>query len=97
MPAITFKAKVEPIRNMDDTLAYELIKAPAIERRHCDMDAFRRHPKFGSYANSDLFKNLISRQLKLAEVGTHLRLDRLPACVSVDRSGFLASVTIELA
>lgn len=96
MAAITFKAKVERVTNMDGTLAYELIKVPAIERRHCDMDAFRRHPKFGSYANSDLFKNLISRQLKLAEISTHLRLDRLPACVQVDRSGFLANVTIEI-
>lgn len=96
MPAITFKAKAESIFNMDDSLAYERVKVPAIERRHCDMDAFRRHPKFGSYANSDLFKGLISRQLKLAGIGEHIRLDRMPDCVALDRSGFLATVTITI-
>lgn len=98
MPAtITFRAKPETIYNMDDTVAYQRIKVPAIERRHCDMQSFRKHPKFGPYANSDLFKNLISRQLKLVGIPTYIRLDQdPPEAVTVDMSGFLAEVTITL-
>jgi len=94
---ITFRAKPETIYNMDNTIAYQRIKVPAIERGHCDMESFRKHPKFGAYANSDLFKNLISRQLKFAEIPAYIRLDRdLPKAVSIDLSGFLAKVTITL-
>lgn len=98
MPAtITFRAKPETIYNMDDTVAYQRIKVPAIERRHCDMASFRKHPKFRAYANSDLFKNLLSRHLKLANIPEYIRLDQeLPEAVTVDTSGFLAKVTITL-
>ncbi len=98
MPAtITFKAKPETIYNMDDTVAYQRIKVPVIDRKHCDMASFRKHPKFGAYANSDLFKNLLSRQLKLADIPAYIRLDKdLPKAVTVDLSGFLAEVTITL-
>lgn len=94
---IRFKAKPETIYNMDDTIAFQRIKVPALTRSHCDMESFRRHAKFGPYANSDLFKNLLSRQLKQAGIGDYLRLDQpLPAGVAVDTSGFLAAVTVEL-
>lgn len=95
---IKFKAKPETIYNMDDSVAYQRIKVPALTRSHCDMETFRRHARFGPYANSDLFKSLLSRQVKQAGLGEYLRLDRpLPAGVSIDTSGFLAAVTISLA
>lgn len=97
MAQITFRAKPEKIVNFDDSLAYERIKIPAITRSHCDMDSFRRHATFGAYANSDLFSNLIRRQFEIHKIPAYIRLDRdLPACVTVDRSGFLAVVTITL-
>lgn len=96
MADITFRGKIETISNMDGTKAYDRIKVPKIERRHCDMAAFRSHPKYGAYANSDLFKNLISKQLRDRNIGTHIRLDKLPECVAIDTSGFLAEVTISL-
>jgi hypothetical protein len=96
MPTIQFKAKVETIYNADDTPAWQWVKVPAISRNHCDMAAFRSHPKFGAYANSDLFKNLLARELKSAGVKEYIKLHELPSCVTVDDSGFLARVTITL-
>ena len=96
MPTITFRAKPETVWNHDDTPAYRLVKVPKIERRHCDMDAFRRHPKIGPYANSDLFANILKREFTAAGIRDHIRLDALPACVCVDDGGFLATVTITI-
>lgn len=96
MPAVTFKAKVETVYNMDETIAYRRIKVPSLARRHCDMEAFRKHPCYGGWANSDLFSALLARAAKTAEVGPYIRLDRVPACASVDESGFLATVTLDL-
>ena len=98
---IQFKGKIEQVFNMDDSPAFEQIKVPKIERRHCDMDAFRKHPKIGGFANSDMFPNMVNGMVaKLLKVvigyPAMLRLDRLPEGVSVDRSGFLAVVKIEI-
>lgn len=95
MAKIEFRGKVERVHNMDDTLAYEMIKIPKLERRHCDMPAFRQHSKFGGLANSDLFPNILKRIASDLGGNGYLRLDRIPANVTVDRSGFLAKVEIE--
>jgi hypothetical protein len=95
---IRFRAKVETVYNMDDTPAYELIKVPRFERRHCEIAEFRRHPRFQAYVNSDLFPGVLNGIRKKVTTGDgYLRLDRieqLPYGVSVDRSGFLATVTV---
>jgi hypothetical protein len=96
MATVTFKGKIETIYNMDDTVAWREIKVPKVTRSHCDMAAFRKHPKFGGLANSDLFPNLLSRQFKIHGISERIRLDRVPGCVSIDESGFLAKVTIDL-
>ena len=59
------------------------------------MADFRRHPKYGSYANSDLFPSILSRRAKELGVGEYIKLDSVPAGVTVDTTGFLALVTIE--
>ena len=97
MASIEFRGKIEKIYNMDDTLAFERIKVPAIKSNHCDMPAFRKHPKIGPYANSGMFKNIISRELKALGVGEYIRLDCVPANVNLDVAGFLAKVTIHVA
>lgn len=97
MPNITFRGKIVQVFHPDDTLAYELIKVPRLERRHCDMDGFRRHPRYGGLANSDLFPAMLVRIAKTMGLGDHIRLDRLPEGVGVDRSAFLATVTIAVA
>lgn len=96
MPHVTFKAKVEPVYNADETLAYHLVKVPEIKRGHCDMRAFRTSAKFSSYANSDLFLNMLKRALKAQGIQSHLRLDALPPNVTVSTNAFLATVTIDV-
>jgi len=95
MATIEFKAKVKHVHNFDGTVAYEYIQVPELTRRHCDMNAFRQHPKFGGLANSDLFAGILSRvRSGLVNGGLGLRLDRLPDNVTVNTSGFLALVQV---
>lgn len=93
---ITFRGKIESVYNPDDSLAWRYIKIPKIERRHCDMESFRRDSRFGGYVNSDLFGALLSRQFKERGIKETIRLDKIPDCVAIDESGFLARVTISL-
>ncbi len=82
---------------MDDTVAYHDVQVPVLARRHCDMSAFRKHPKYGSLANSDLFAGILKRIRRDTIGGEYqesIRLDRVPANVTIDESGFLAEVTI---
>lgn len=96
MASVTFKAKIDDIHFADGSLAYRMLKVPALKRNHCDMSAFRSHRKFGSYANSDLFPAMLARAVKDAGVGAVIKLNSVPPCVTIDASGFLASVTIDL-
>jgi len=97
MPAkIEFKGKPETIYNVDLTPAYQRIKVPELQRGHCDMNAFRAHPNFGPYANSDLFPGMLAR-IKRERLGDFIRLDReLPAGVVVTHGPFLSTVSIEV-
>lgn len=96
MAQIKFKGKVQSVYNMDDSIAYQYIQVPALDRKHCDMGAMRQHPKYGSYANSDLFKGMLNRIRKTVFGGEMLRLDRIPESVTVDTSGFLAVVSLDV-
>ena len=44
MPNITFRGKIVEVFHPDDTLAYELIKVPRLERRRLSRTR-RRHPR----------------------------------------------------
>lgn len=97
MPAvITFRAKPMDVYAEGDEVAYQQVKVPAIDRKHCDMNAFRAHPRFQGVANSVIFASVVKRALAGlgVPVGGWLRLDQVPECVSVDTSGFLARITI---
>lgn len=94
MAEISFKAKVETIVNMDGTVAYQRVKVPVLDRKHCDMNAFRRHPKLGGLANSDLFKNALA-YIRRTQLGEYIRLDRVPEGVSVNTAGYLAVVSFD--
>ena len=96
MAKITFKAKVQQMHNVDGTVAYEYVPVPVFERKHCDMPAFRVHPKYGGLANSDLFKNVLAGIRRQALAGKPwIRLNDVPDGVNVDTSKFLAVVTID--
>lgn len=94
MATIEFRARVRHVLNIDRTLAFRYVRVPVLQRLHCDMTAFRNHPKFGGFANSDLFPNVLSRIR--ADLGERIRLDKIPANVKIDESGFLALITIEV-
>lgn len=96
MAKVEFKAKVETVYNHDDTIAFKRIKVPALSRNHCDMNAFRQHPKYGGFANSDLFPSILRRATSAMNLGNYIRLDQIPAAVNVDTSGFLARVSFDL-
>lgn len=96
MPRIVFKAKPQRVMTMEDTLHYEFVKVPAVTRSHCDMPAFRSSRRFGDYANSDFFPSMIKRALMAMGIGPTIKLDDVPAGVSIDTDGFLAIVTIEI-
>lgn len=96
MVTIAFKAKPEKIYNVDETVAYQRVKVPALNHGHCAMNAMRASPKFGSYANSDLFLGILRRAVKASGIGDYIRLDQVPAHCTVDASGYLAAVWIEI-
>lgn len=90
---IQFKTKVRNVYNADETLSHRIVMVPVFTRAHCDMDAFRRHPKYGGIANSTLFPNALTK-IRRDVTRDYIRLDRIPECVTVDESGFLAVVTV---
>ena len=96
MAKIQFKGKVEKVYNMDNSVCYEYINVPQLDRKHCDMHAFRIHPKYGAYANSDLFKGMLKRIRSEYFANGILRLDAIPEVVNCDTSGFLAIVSFEV-
>lgn len=96
MATIRFKGKVQTMYYVDDTVAYEYVHVPEFDRKHCDMAAFRSHPKYGAYANSDLFKGTLRRIRSDVFGGRPLKLNEIPEGVHVDTSGFLAVVTMEV-
>jgi len=97
MATIQFKAKVQECMNVDGSLAYKFVRVPEFKRLHCDMHAFRTHPKYGAYANSDLFLGMLKtiRQQFVNSYG-YMRLDALPSGIIADHSAFLSTFTIEV-
>lgn len=96
MADIQFKTKVKTAYNADDTVAFRFIDIPKITRNHCDMAKFRNSRKYGHYANSDLFPAMLGGIM--AELGLRewVKVGELPDCVSIDTSGFLAVVSINV-
>lgn len=98
MATITFKAKAVEFKNCDGTGQHLRVQVPTLTRKHCDIEAFRRHPRYGAWANSDLFPGMLKkiRDQVVAGHGDWIRLDNPPPGVGVDTSGFLAKITIEV-
>lgn len=96
MAKIEFKAKVKVVYMMEGEVAYNYVKVPVFTRNHCDMSAFRQHPKYGGWANSDLFPGIINRVRREKFKNNILNFSEIPEGVVVDDSGFLAKVTIEV-
>lgn len=97
MATITFKAKVYVDYGADNEHPPEsLINPPVLKKSHCDMAAFRTHPKYGAYANSTLFTGILAKIRKETFGSNPLNVNNPPPGVTVDKSGYLAVVTIEV-
>lgn len=97
MAKISFKVK--PVREImpdNSDSGVHILYVPNLDRKHCDMGAFRSHPKYGGWANSDMFKGILARIRKEFAPFGWIRTDAIPANVSVDRSGFLWVVTVDV-
>lgn len=94
MATITFRAKVEHIHWMDGTIQH-IIRVPKLTRHHCDMTGFRNHPKYGMYANSDLFPGMLAK-IREGMTGGIIDITHIPEGVTVDAAGFLATVTMDV-
>ena len=96
MLTVSFKAKPETIYNVDGSVAFVRVKVPELTRKHCNIDAFRRSRKFGGFANSDLFPAMLNRAVAQLGIKSHIKLDAIPPCVTIEPGAFLIVVTIEI-
>ncbi len=99
MAKITFKTKIREFWNVDGSSDGKYFTVPEFKSTYCDMAAFRKHPKFGGIANSALFPNAlkkIRRDILRSDYRDFIRLSDMPKNVTVDTSGFLAVVTVEV-
>ena len=99
MANITFKTKIKEFWNVDGSSDGKYFTVPELKTIHCDMNQFRQHPKFGGIANSSLFPNAlkkIRRDILRSDYRDFIRLSDMPGNVTIDTSGFLAVVTIEV-
>ncbi len=95
MAKISFKAKSEPFQYADEPEPrYFRVKVPVLTRSHCDMEAFRKHPKYGSYANSDLFPAMLAR-IRSEKLGNYINLSDIPSGVTVAQ-GYLVTISIDV-
>lgn len=98
MARVQFKAKVREVFGVGgEPRPYHYVAIPRFGRQHCAMNAMRRHPKLGGFANSDLFPNLLNWECrKVLGASEDLYLEEIPEGVTVATSGFLAVVSFEL-
>jgi hypothetical protein len=99
---ITFKAKRRIVEYAGHPeLHAEYIEVPVIERKHCNVNAFRSDSRFGAYANSDLFGAVLRRELTRLGIGKRITFEDqfgkypIPESVTIE-PGFLDTVTITL-
>jgi hypothetical protein len=100
MARIEFRAKIQTVYEFNGDVAYQYVQVPTLTRSHCDMGAFRQHPKYGGYANSDLFPGMLrhirDNRFPWSVNGRRaFKIDDVPTGVTLDQSGFLARVTFE--
>ncbi len=89
---VTYKAKVREMLNAADAVVPYVDFKRTLSRRDCDLK-----PHTHDYYNSDLFPAMLNGAYRAA-IGNRewCELSALPAGVTVDTSGFLATVTVRL-
>ena len=89
----TFKAM--PLKMHYGDTVREYVQVPKLTRHHVDMNKARQHPRFGGFANSDLFPAMLNGGAAV-KPGKLIYLDAIPPGVTVDTSKFLAVITLEV-
>ena len=92
---ITFKAKLKTSYYTDNTIHKQGYQIPKITHNHCDMDYFRNHSRYGAYANSNLFLQMINNAVS-KNIGKFININNIPENVTIDDTGFLSTITITL-
>ena len=101
---ISFKAKIKTSRWDDNTIARRYLKFPALTQAHYSQSEARAHPKYGNLANWDGFPSILRSAACKAGVrknaaGCWIELPptaELPPTITVDETGFLALVTVDI-
>jgi hypothetical protein len=101
---VTFRAKVKECYFTDGTLARRYIKVPKVTSAHYDVSEARIHPRYGNMANWDGFPSVVQGAMLKSGVrkdaaGMWVELGpvaELPAGITVDETGFLAVVTVDI-
>jgi len=96
MATIQFKAKLQTMYTMDDDIAYQFVAVPVLKHNHCDMGAFRSHPRHGGLANSNMFLSVLERIRSDTFTNNMIKMHEIPDGVTVDTSKFLAKITFEV-
>lgn len=96
MPRVTFRAKVVEPTYMDGTPAPRYVKVPKLTSAHYSRKDFAEDPRYRSYSNSDLLPSMIKRAVHQLGVREHINPDAPIPGVTVDTSGFLARVSIDI-
>ena len=92
---IVFKTKIKDVFYADGALAYSGAPLPKKLAQYADKPAFRTSKRFGGYANSDLFENMLQREIRRLGIPPYLKIGALPGCVTIE-PGFLATITIHI-
>ena len=95
MAKIEFKAKKFTVYNTDDSVAYTAVKVPKITRSHCDMNAMRQHKRFGGFANSNMFEQMVNGHIKNMGLSGIIKLDQVPDFITI-KDGFFTIVSFEV-
>ena len=100
MAIIKFKSKIKTIGIMGSDVEHEYITVPVLTRSHCDMRAMRVHKRHGAFANSDMFPAMLAgsraERFPTAKYTNLIRVSALDDSVTIDKSGFLVVVSIEV-
>jgi len=101
MAKVQFKTKIISARDRVGNV-YCYIKVPRLTTAHCNMEEFRIHRQYGKIANSDLFPDIINRDVRTLLFGDKdknlLNLDNASNMenVTITTNGYFALVTIDL-
>lgn len=86
---LTYKTKV---KNFADNGGRYIDYKKSCDRKDCNLK-----PHEHAYYNSDLFCSILNRAAKIAQDNkTWCRIEELPECITLDETGFLAVVKVQI-